>query len=93
MQNKSEDSNRINLEAKNKHDNLEEVAIKFETQADSIVVKKIFFVSKIFELSMDFIYRVGKLLFWVVICILLSIGVNAIVNPQIRGIIFSYFTF
>lgn len=62
----------------------------YEAQANRIVVKKVSFVGKVFELILDLIYRLGKILFWVAIFIVLSIGVTAIVNPEIRGIIFNY---
>ncbi len=36
----------------------------------------------------NIVYTISKITIWIGICILLSCGVNAIVNPQIRDILF-----
>ena len=65
-------------------------SINYESQANRVVVKRISFVSRVFDMILDLIYRLGKLLVFVAICIIFSIGVTAIVNPEIRGIILNY---
>jgi hypothetical protein len=65
-------------------------SINYGAQANRIVVKRISFVSRVLDMILDLIYRLGKLLFLVVICIILSIGVTAIVNPEIRRMIVNY---
>lgn len=81
------------LEQKRQQGELEEIATKFDTDVDKIVVKKVSFAAKFFEVMMDVFYRVGKVLVWLLVCIIMSTGMVALLNPSVRQIIFNYLPF
>lgn len=69
------------------------VAEKMQVEADKIVVKKVSFAGKFFEVVMDLFYRVGKVVVWLLACIIMSTGMVALLNPSIREIILNYLPF
>lgn len=64
-----------------------------QAQACPIVVKKVSIVGRVFDSIMDLIYRISKLILWIVICLVISIGIIAILNPTIRETVLSYLPF
>lgn len=81
------------LEIQRQKGELEEIAIMLDADVDKIVVKKVSFGGKLFEIMMDVFYRIGKILLWLSVCIIMSTGMAALLNPSIREIIFNYLPF
>ncbi|WP_099468942.1 hypothetical protein [Konateibacter massiliensis] len=50
-------------------------------------------IGKLFEGMMDLLYRVGKIIMWLLAVIIMSIGTVTLLNPIIQGIIFRYLPF
>ncbi|MBA4688631.1 MAG: hypothetical protein H2184_15880 [Candidatus Galacturonibacter soehngenii] len=69
------------------------IAENMQVETDKIVVRKVSFAGKFFEVVMDLFYRVGKVLVWLLACIIMSTGVVALLNPSIRQIILNYLPF
>ena len=72
---------------------VEEIAKNMQAETDKIVVKKVSFAGKFFEVIMDLFYRVGKVLVWLLVCLIMSTGMVALLNPSIRDIILNYLPF
>lgn len=68
-------------------------AANMQVETNHIVVKRVSFAGKIFEIMMDMLYRIGKLILWMLVCLVLSIGVIALLNPTIRDTVLSYLPF
>lgn len=81
------------LEIKKQKGELDELAFKLDTSSDKIVIKKVSFAGKFFEIIMDLFYRVGKIMLWILACLIMSAGAVALLNPQIRDIILNYLPF
>jgi hypothetical protein len=74
----------------NQQNELENSSINYEVQTNRVVAKRMSFVNRVLNMILDLVYRLGKLIVLVAICIILSIGVTAIINPEIRRMILSY---
>lgn len=72
---------------------VKKVADKMQVETDKIVVKKVSFAGKIFEIIMDLFYRLGKVAVFLVVCGLMTLGAIAFINPQIRDIVLNYLPF
>lgn len=81
------------MEGKKEREELEDLAIKFEAQADKIVVKKVSLAGKMFEIIMDLIYKTGRILAFLFAAFIMSAGATALLNPSIRDILFNYLPF
>lgn len=64
-----------------------------QAQACPIVVKQVSIVGRVFDSIMDIIYRISKLILWIVLCLVMSIGIIAILNPTTRETVLSYLPF
>lgn len=64
-----------------------------QMEPNHIVVKKVSIVGRVFDSIMDLIYRISKFVLWMVICLVMSIGIIAILNPTIRETVLSYLPF
>lgn len=81
------------LTKRNKRMEINKIAKSMEVEPEKIIVKKVSFMGKVLEILMDLIYRIGRVAFILTICILLTLGANAIINPQMREILFNYLPF
>lgn len=61
--------------------------------AKAVVIRKRTGIIRLIEIITDLIYRLGRIAVIAAICILMTVGVNAIINPQIREILFNYLPF
>lgn len=71
----------------------QKIAEKMQVEKDKIVVKKVSFAGKLFEVMMDLFYRIGKIIMWLLAVIIMSTGTVALLNPTIREIILRYLPF
>ncbi len=62
-----------------------------EDSTQTIVVKKVSFGAKIIEIVTNSIFTILKLLFWIGICVLITVGMNTLLNKQLREQIVNIF--
>jgi hypothetical protein len=55
-----------------------------ENNTQTVIVKKVSFLAKVIEIFVDTFFKMVHLLFWVGICVLISIGLNTLLNNQLR---------
>jgi hypothetical protein len=57
---------------------------KNEDNTQTVVVRKGSILSSIIELMRESIYIVTKIIFWITVCALITIGINTLLNHQLR---------
>ncbi|GEM_PF-4610124 len=72
---------------------MKKAKVHMQVEASPIVVKKVSIVGRVFDSIMDLIYRISKLVLWMVLCLIMSIGIIAILNPTIRETVLGYLPF
>ncbi|OYO51533.1 hypothetical protein C8E03_106221 [Lachnotalea glycerini] len=68
-------------------------AKNIQIETNNIVVKKVSLAGKLFEAVMDLFYRISKIALWFLICVIMSSGIVALLNPSIRNVVFNYLPF
>lgn len=58
--------------------------MKGEDGKQTVIVKKVSLGAKILEFILDLIYKTSRIFSWVVVCILITIGINTLLNSQMR---------
>lgn len=61
--------------------------------AKAVVIKKRTGIIRLIEIMADLLYRLCRIAAIAAICILMTVGANAIINPQMREILFNYLPF
>lgn len=62
-----------------------------ENNAQTIIIKKVSFVAIMLEVLKESIVTISKIIFWLGICALITIGLNTLLNHQLREQIISMF--
>lgn len=85
--------NRRFIKSRIEKNKIDIIVKKFENddRTQTIVVKRVSVGAKIFELLFDGIFTIIKILFWVGVCVLITIGLNTLLNNQLREQIFNMF--
>lgn len=65
-----------------------DIGIQLGVDAEKVVVKKVSTFSKILEILEEIIFKILKVLFYGIICILASIGVTVLINSELRNVFF-----
>lgn len=58
--------------------------IKNSNGEKTVIVKQISFFAKLLEICSDSIYKILRFIMWSTICILITIGINTLLNGQLR---------
>ncbi|PXV93304.1 hypothetical protein C8E03_10271 [Lachnotalea glycerini] len=53
-------------------------------QAKTVIVKKISFLAKTMEIAANTFFQLGRFFIWAGICLLITIGLNTLLNNQLR---------
>jgi membrane protein insertase Oxa1/YidC/SpoIIIJ len=49
-----------------------------------VVIKKVSFFAKLLEILSDSFYKIVRAFCWIIVCILITIGINTLLNGQMR---------
>lgn len=56
-----------------------------------VIVKKVSFFAKLLEVLSDSLYKGVRILFWIIICILITVGFNTLLNGELRQQVINIF--
>lgn len=65
-----------------------DIGVQLGVDADKVVIKKVSTFSKILELLEEVVFKILKIIFYAIICILSSIGVTVLINSELRNVFF-----
>lgn len=49
-----------------------------------VIIKRVSFFAKLLEILSDSFYKIARICIWSIVCILITIGINTLVNGQLR---------
>lgn len=55
-----------------------------DDKMQTVIIKKVSFGAKLLEILIESIFVLLKFLFWILICALITIGLNTLLNNQLR---------
>lgn len=81
------------LETNKEKKEKQQIAKNMNKPEDIIVVKKLTTMGKLIEVISDAFYKLGKVIFWIIVCIVVTAGINALFEPETRQAIVSALKF
>ena len=63
-----------------------DISEQFGVDAEKIVVKKVSTFSRVIEIIEEIVFKILKIIFYAIICILSSIGATVLINSSLRDV-------
>lgn len=63
-----------------------DIGEQFGVDAEKIVVKKVSTFSRVVEIIEEIVFKIIKIIFYAIICILSSIGLTVLINSSLRDV-------
>lgn len=73
---------------KQEQEEKKDISTKLGVDEEKVVVKKVSTFSKIVEILTEILFKIFKLLLYIVVCILASIGLTVLINGELRNMFF-----